>query len=441
MTAMPRYLFVTGKLAAQSLCDCLKGIANLDFDLTVLPISVAALMDAKFVAKHLTHPMDCEKVMIPGLCGGDLKLISEKIGVGVIRGPKSLKDIPAFFGAPRTLDGYGEYRTKILAEIVDAHKMSLEEIMARAEYFRASGADIVDLGCPVEGGFPGIGITVEALKKAGFLVSVDSFNPEDILRADQAGADFVLSVNSRNLELARRLRSKVVVIPDFEEGLDSLDRNIAQLEEWQVPYIIDPILKPFCFGFTESIDHFVRVRRKYPHAEMLMGLGNVTELIDADSTGVNAVMAGIATELQINYVLTTEVISWARGAVRELDFARQLMHYAHGNKILPKHLNDSLVTIKDPPFETFSEKELRAIQANINDRHFRIFADREFIYVLNNKVFIKDVDITAIFNKLEVDSISQAFYLGRELQKALLAVKLGKKYVQEEDLRWGYLSR
>jgi hypothetical protein len=97
--------------------------------------------------------------------------------------------------------------------------------------------------------------------------------------------------------------------------------------------------------------------------------------------------------------------------------------------------------IKDPPFETFSEKELRAIQANINDRHFRIFADREFIYVLNNKVFIKDVDITAIFNKLEVDSISQAFYLGRELQKALLAVKLGKKYVQEEDLRWGYLSR
>jgi dihydropteroate synthase len=319
MTAMPRYLFVTGKLAAQSLCDCLKGIANLDFDLTVLPISVAALMDAKFVAKHLTHPMDCEKVMIPGLCGGDHKLISEKIGVGVIRGPKSLKDIPAFFGAPRTLDGYGEYRTKILAEIVDAHKMSLEEIMARAEYFRASGADIVDLGCPVEGGFPGIGITVEALKKAGFLVSVDSFNPEDILRADQAGADFVLSVNSRNLELARRLRSKVVVIPDFEEGLDSLDRNIAQLEEWQVPYIIDPILKPFCFGFTESIDHFVRVRRKYPHAEMLMGLGNVTELIDADSTGVNAVMAGIATELQINYVLTTEVISWARGAVRELD--------------------------------------------------------------------------------------------------------------------------
>jgi dihydropteroate synthase len=170
-----------------------------------------------------------------------------------------------------------------------------------------------------------------------------------------------------------------------------------------------------------------------------MGLGNITELIDADTTGVNAVLAGIATELHIDYVLTTEVISWARGAVRELDLARKLMHYAQKNKVLPKHLNDSLVTVKDPPFETFNENELREMQSKIGDRHFRVFADREFMYVFNNKVFIKATEITAIFDKLEVDSVPHAFYLGQELQKALLAVKLGKKYIQEEELRWGYL--
>jgi hypothetical protein len=32
------------------------------------------------------------------------------------------------------------------------------------------------------------------------------------------------------------------------------------------------------------------------------------------------------------------------------------------------------------------------------------------------------------------------FYLGRELEKAALAVQLGKKYVQDNDLRWGYMS-
>jgi dihydropteroate synthase-like protein len=438
---MARYLFVTGKLAAQSLVDCLKRVADIDYEIAVLPISVAALMDANFIAKHLTGSTGCDRIMVPGLCEGNLDSIANKTGVEVMRGPKSLKDIPAYFGSAQTLTGYGEHRVKILAEIVDAHKMSMEEILARAVYFRSSGADIIDLGCPVEEAFPAIDAVVSALKEAGFLVSVDSFNPEDIQRADKAGVDYVLSVNSRNLDLARHLRCKVVVIPDMEEGPNSLDRNIRQLDEWQIPYIIDPILRPIGFGFTDSIEDAIRFRRKYPRSEMLLGVGNITELTDADTTGMNALLAGIITELDIDYVLTTEVIGWARGSVRELDLARQLMYYAKKNQVLPKHLNDALLTIKDPPFETYSEDELRAMQAKIRDRHYRIFADREFIYVFNSKVFIKDTDITAIFDRLGMDSASHAFYLGRELQKALLAVRLGKKYVQEEELRWGYLSR
>jgi dihydropteroate synthase-like protein len=437
---MVRCLFVTGKLAAQSLENCLQGIAEVDHEIAVLPISVAALMDTGFIAKNLAGPMNCDQIMVPGFCAGSLDRIADKTGVGVIRGPKSLKDIPAYFGSVPTLTGYGERHVKILAEIVDASKMSIEEIRMKAGYFRSNGADIIDLGCPVEGPFPDIENMVRALKKDGLLVSVDSFNPEHILKADQAGVDYVLSVNSLNLDLARRLQCKVVVIPDDEKGLNSLDRNIALLESWRVPYIIDPVLRPIGFGFADSIDSFIRVRQKYPKSEMLMGAGNLTELTDADTPGMNALLAGIIAELDIDYVLTTEVISWARGAVRELDLACQLTHYAKKNKVLPKHLNDALLTIKDPPFETYTEDELRAMQAKIGDRHFRIFADREFIYVFNNKVFIKDTDIAAIFERIGTDSVSHAFYLGKELSKALLAVKLGKKYTQEEDLRWGYLT-
>jgi len=40
-----------------------------------------------------------------------------------------------------------------------------------------------------------------------------------------------------------------------------------------------------------------------------------------------------------------------------------------------------------------------------------------------------------------VDEAAHAFYLGKELQKAVLAVRLGKAYTQEEELRWGYLSK
>ena len=37
-----------------------------------------------------------------------------------------------------------------------------------------------------------------------------------------------------------------------------------------------------------SLERYAEVRRRYPDAEMLMGIGNLTELTAADSTGVNA---------------------------------------------------------------------------------------------------------------------------------------------------------
>lgn len=438
---MARYLIVTGKLAAPSLRGTLEKMSpEFEYEISVLPISVAALMDTRFVAKHLANRRGCDRVMIPGLCKGDLKPIVDALGVEVVRGPKNLKEIPEYFGNTRDLTGYGAYRTKIIAEIVNAYELGLEQILERASYYQANGADIIDLGCPVQGNFPGIGRIIKALKKRGFSVSVDSFNPEDILNADGAGVDYVLSVNSQNIDLARRLRSRVVVIPDSEKGMKSLERNIARLEAWGVSYIIDPVLNPIGFDFSGSIGNYIAMRRKYPKAEMLMGLGNLTELTDADTTGITAVMTGIISELDIDYVLTTEMISWARGAVRELDIARRLMDYACRNKTLPKHLNDGLVTVKDPPFETFSEEELRAMKEQVRDRNFRIFADHNSIYVFNAALFIKDTDIRRIFDQLKIEDASQAFYMGKELQKALLAMQLGKKYVQEAELRWGYLS-
>ena len=439
---MPRYLFVTGKLAFDSLQDTLEKMSpDFEYEIAVHPISVAALMDTRFIAKHLEDARGCEIIMIPGLCKGDISVIADKTGVEVVRGPKNLKDLPAYFGREGALEGYGEYKVKILAEIVNAYEISLEEILQRAAYYRQSGADIIDLGCPVQGSFPHVEQAVAALKEAGFTVSLDTFNREDTLRADRLGLDYLLSVNAQNLDLAPQLSCKVVVIPDFGQGMDSLERNIAQLEAWNKPYIIDPILEPISFGFTESLFRYSEVRRRHPQAEILMGLGNLTELTDADTTGVTAVMAGIITELEIDYVLTTEVISWARGAVRELDLARKLMYYARKNRILPKHLDDGLLTVKDPPFETYTEEELRQMQAKVRDRNFRIFANRDWIYIFNRDLFIKETELKNIFPQLGVEDASHAFYLGRELYKAYLAVQLGKAYMQEEPLRWGYLSQ
>ena len=78
-----------------------------------------------------------------------------------------------------------------------------------------------------------------------------------------------------------------------------------------------------------------------------MGIGNLTELTSADSTGVNALLIAICEETGVRAVLTTEVIPWARGAVKEIDIARRLMHYAVSHRTLPKGVDDRLLTIKD----------------------------------------------------------------------------------------------
>ena len=95
-----------------------------------------------------------------------------------------------------------------------------------------------------------------------------------------------------------------------------------------MPLRIDPVLEPIGFGFAASLGRYLEVRRRYPDAEMMMGIGNLTELTDVDSAGVNVLLLGFCQELGIRSVLTTQVINWARTSVRECDLARRLMHHA-----------------------------------------------------------------------------------------------------------------
>ena len=439
-----RVLFVTGKLAEPALRRVLED-ANLPFahDVAVQRITVAALMTTEWIARFLEVPAGVDLVVIPGLCEGDPRIVADKAGVPVEKGPKDLREIPRHFGRAAIARDYGAWDVQILAEINNAPRLTPDAIAAAADYFHSSGADVIDIGCTPGLAFPGLGNVVRDLVAAGMRVSVDTFDPAEIRAGVEAGAELVLSVNSSNIDVARDLAgsgARMVVLPDPGGALDTLDPNIAKLDAWDVPYLIDPVLEPIGFGFTASIERYAEARRRYPAAEMLMGVGNLTELTAADSTGVNAVLMAICQELGIRAVLTTEVIPWARGSVRELDIARRLMHYAVTQRTIPKGIDDRLVTIKDPVVLTFTEAELRALQAGITDPNFRIFADREAITVLNNERFVRGTNIQEIFHQLGVDEPTHAFYLGKELARASLAVTLGKTYRQEGSLNWGYLT-
>jgi dihydropteroate synthase len=446
-TAIPPYrrvLFVTGKLAEPALRRVLGEMEpTFAADVAVMKITVAALMTTPWIARFLQVPTGTELVLIPGLCEGDTAVLRERFGVPVEKGPKDLREIPRYFGQAAAAADYGAFSIEILAEINNAPKLTRAEIQTAADYFRASGADVIDIGCTPGVPFPDLSPVVRELRDAGMRVSVDSFDPVEIRTAVEAGAELVLSVNSSNLEVARELAGtdrRVVVIPDFGEGLDTLDRNIERLERWRVRYLIDPIIEPIGFGFMASLERYAEVHRRYPTAAQLMGIGNITELTSADTTGVNALLLAMCEETGVRAVLTTEVINWARGAVKEVDIARRLMHYAVTHRALPKGVDDRLLTVKDPVILEYDEAELRRLHAEVRDPNFRIFTDRHTITVFNNEIFVRGSDIQEIFRQLGVEEASHAFYLGRELMKAKLAITLGKTYRQEGNLNWGYLT-
>jgi len=439
-----RVLFVTGRLAEPALRRTLAEMAPAFVcDVAVMKITVAALMTTPWIARFLEVPAGTDLVLIPGLCEGDAAVIAHNAGVRVEKGPKDLRQIPAYFGRPQPAGDYGAFDIEIIAEINNAPRLTREAIRREADYYHSAGADVIDIGCTPGRDFPDLGGVVRELVEAGMRLSVDSFDPGEIRTAVGAGAELVLSVNGSNRDVARELagtKARVVAIPDFGTGLETLEPTLNALERWGVPYLIDPVIEPIGFGFMASLERFANARRRYPAAPLFMGIGNITELTAADSTGVNALLLAICQELGVRAVLTTEVIPWARGAVREVDIARRLMHYAVTHRSLPKNVDDRLVTLKDPEVLSYSEAELRTLQRAVTDPNFRIFTDGATITIFNNTIFARGTDIDDLFARLDVDEATHAFYLGRELMKAQIAVTLGKTYRQEGQLQWGYLT-
>lgn len=445
--AKPHLLFVTGKLAEPSLEQTLAEIApkaGFDYQIAVLPITVAALATTSWVARHLTPPAGVERVILPGLCSGDLTVVEDMVHVPVERGPNDLRDLPEYFGEKSgPPPGYGTYDIEILAEINHAPRMALGDLLVLARRLRESGADVIDVGCDPGDTWTGVADTVRALRGDGMRVSIDSFNPHEVEAAVAAGAELVLSVNGSNRDAARHWGCEVVAVPDVPADLKGLDETVQALDAAGVRFRIDPVLEPIGFGLAASLGRFLEVRRRYPEAAMLMGVGNLTELTDVDCAGINVLLLGFCQELGIRSVLTTEVINWCRSCVRELDLARRLVYHACRHRVLPKHLEPDLIMLRDPKLRRFGADALRELAGRITDRNFRLFAERGLLRVMNSSMYLQGIDPFALFREMmehePIDPV-HAFYLGYEMAKAVTALTLGKNYTQDQALRWGFLT-
>jgi len=435
-----RLLFLTGHLAEPRLRNVLAGLGATEFDWEIanIGVKVAALMTEAIIRRRLPRPVNATKIIFPGRAGIDADHLTSEFGVPFARGPEEIVDLPGYLGKVGRDADLSGYDIRIFAEIVEAATMPLDALRVRARTMRAEGADVIDIGCKPGTAFPALEETIAALKTEGFRVSVDSGDVEELRRAARAGADFVLSLTEKTLAAVQGTACVPVLIPAAHGDLDSLVRAAGLAAERGLPCLLDPILDPIHFGFTASLGRYAALRERLPEAEILMGTGNLTELTDADSSGVTAVLLGICSELAIRNVLIVQVSPHTRRTVAEHDLARRIMFAARANGDLPRNYAAGLLQAHDRAPFAQTPDEIAAEAAALRDANYRIAAAEDGVHVYNGRMHKVARDAMSLFPHLGVETDgAHAFYLGTELMKAETAFALGKRYAQDSPLDWG----
>ena len=368
-----------------------------------------------------------------------------------------------------------DFPMRVLSEIANAPFLSKEALINKCQYFVDSGADMIDIGMAAGEDFSDkIPELIETLRPivGDRPLSIDTLNPKEIQVAAENGIDFVLSLDlGNNSEVQKILKEKdipAVLLPtNFSQGkspkspserVEAMHQLIKDTEGLR--YVADLILDPVnSSSIVESIIACHEFHKVNP-APMFFGVGNVTELMDADSGGVNVLLAGIGMELGVSILFTPEESGKTRGSVYELSTASKMMFLAKHRKSIPKDLGINLVAFKDKhkrndiisnELDDVPEVRRKKPMKFVRDKKgsFRINVDygttveRSRIVATHFKKNQADLVIVGhsakevyeeIITKELVSRMEHAAYLGSELQKAEIAMLTGKEYVQDFEL-------
>lgn len=360
-----------------------------------------------------------------------------------------------------------DFPMRILAEIVHAPLLSEDEIIERGKYFINSGADMIDVGMiageTMDDEIPRI---ISALRDnlGSVPISIDTLNPTEIEVAVDCGVDLVLSLDHGNyMEVLPFLKEKkipAVILPTnhkeswvpqtIKERVDSLESLMKKCDGIDViaDLILDPINSKSVVESVIACYEF-RMRNKIP---LFFGVGNVTELLDADSVGVNALLSGIAMELGASVLFTPEESGKTKGSVRELSISSKMMFLSKKRESIPKDLGIDLLILKDKrkPENIPEEIDVLVVDGRSDERFiqdpagsFKIMVEDGIIKAFHYKdskptLCIKGKTPKHLYDEIIkrglISRMEHAAYLGVELEKAEIAAKIGKNYVQDFSL-------
>ncbi|HDN83347.1 MAG TPA: dihydropteroate synthase-like protein [Candidatus Altiarchaeales archaeon] len=487
---------------------------NLKIDVEVLPIDVAAMITPSFLLKHLNRNLakKYDLIIVPGHCSGDFSKLEKLLGAKVVKGTKNLADLSLMLSqintknfssredadsilrkeikrnAEKELENYlklenfqssraiitscekkiylGVGMPKIVAEIPNAPLLGEEEVKKIAKHYVNSGADIINLGMiPNEDNSSILEPLISSVREVAKLpIAIDSLNKDEILTAIENNINLVLSLDPKNYSLLNEISPEkisslaFVVIParenfpiHSEKRAETMMKFIKKIKSNypKVNLIADPILD--LNSFLESILAYKIIREAEKDLPMLIGIGNITELMDIDSIGINGILTFLAYELDVDLIFTTEASDKTFNAVKEINLARKMFFLAKKKKQFPKDLGIDLLRLKEKRKRrdlSYKDENVPLVipkprETKLEDVEFKIYIDNSHIFVViykEGKAVMKLKGKNAKELYLEIiaqgfiKELSHAAYLGKELEKAEIALKLGRSYVQDEDL-------
>jgi dihydropteroate synthase-like protein len=367
-----------------------------------------------------------------------------------------------------------DFPMRVLAEIVDAPLMDKDAIQKLAKRFVEAGANIIDVGMVAGESRPkDAKCIVQAVKQVVDVpVSIDTLDPAEIREAVLAGADLILSADAGNIEEIAPFASKVavVVIPTnqrqgyfpkkAQKRVKFLEEIIQKAKKLGVTKCIaDLVLEP-----SDVLESFIAFRKfadRNPAVPLFVGVSNVTEMMDADSVGVNALLARLSSEVGASILLATEKSDKAKGTVAEEVAAAKMMFLAKNRGSVPKDLGIDLLILKDKrvredPFDKKLEEDARVTRSSDKSEPaildatgiFKIVIDRNENVIV--AVHYRSTDMEKPVNIIKgktahsvylkimemgiVSRLDHAAYLGSELAKAEIALRTAKEYIQDNRL-------
>ncbi len=362
-------VLVTGRLAAERVKRVAEELVRRGVEavVEVLPVDVALLAEPRLVEGVAARHRGSILVLPAGL-RVDHDVLRERYGVVVVYGVEPEDALLLAEREPRhgELLGRGRVARCEAEPLGPVLRCGLvvprrpPPLLILYEWFAARGPYRGGYE-PVVLGFPRGASTREALGVLGEsrlpgCWGVDSDNDRVILEAVERGASLVLSVDPGRRGILHSLPrgTGVVLIPSGlgepvpppRVRVERLGRLAEEAVDAGLVPILDPLLSPPCLGLLDSLLAYREASSLLPHP-LLAGAGNVYELIDADSTGVQALLATLLYEAGVSVLLVTSESWKARHALGEALVAAEMVCASCPRRAPPKDLGYSLLCARE----------------------------------------------------------------------------------------------